>query len=416
MAIKVLVAHATSEGRRYLEDLLKGNPDVELVGSVEDGGEVLELVGPLRVDIVFLDINIPGVDAFTVTERITTRFPDTGVIIVSADAHPEEMRRAMLAGASDYLLEPVMPSDLQQSLNKVYQRLQGLRRSLGPTALPEDESPPKVVAIYSPQGGVGKSLLAANLAVCLAQESGRPTVLIDLNLEFGNLDLLLNVTPDRTIASVIPRLNQLDAELMESFLTEHAESRLKVLAAPTRPEYADTITVVVVERVIQVLKQRYKYVIIDTPSTLRDTTLTALDLADMILLLTTLDLLALRNTRLALEMMEKLRYPEEKVKLVLNRADSDVGITPEDVEEALRYSISAKIPSDGRVAVTSVNEGVPFVLSHPNSKIAQAVRYIAYMVMGREEEWSERAEVEQPSRAPARSGFWEFLFGAPRKR
>jgi pilus assembly protein CpaE len=291
---------------------------------------------------------------------------------------------AMQSGAKDFLVKPFVPSEVLEAVRQATASIQQAKLSLG-QGPEEEEKGSKIVCVYSPQGGVGKSMLAANLAICLGRESGRRTVLVDLNLQFGDIDLMLNLTPERTIAAIIPRLNQLDAELMESFLTSYPDPNinLKVLAAPNRPEYADTITVFVIEKVLQVLKDNYGYVIVDTPSVLQDTTLTALDHADVILLLATLDLLALHNTKTALEMMQKLRYDEQKIKLVLNRANSDVGITVEDVEKTLSYPISARIPSDGRVVVTSVNEGEPFVLSHPHSEIAQSIRRIAYLVMGR---------------------------------
>lgn len=378
-----------------------------MVGDTSDGAELLSLVQPLRAEVVLLDFNISGLDALSVCEQITTQHPFCAVIMTAHVGEASDLRAAMQAGASDFLLKPVSSVDLTQAVVRAADRVRARVRQMAPGEAEEGHRS-LIASVYSPQGGVGKSLLAANLAVCLARESQRPTVLMDLNLQFGNLDLILNLTPERTIAAIIPRLNQLDADLMESFLTVHPDSGLKVLPAPSRPEYADTITVFVVEQVLRVLRERYAYIVVDTPSVLQDTTLTALDHSDRILLLTTLDLLALNNTKIALEMMKKLRYGEDKIQVVLNRSNSDVGISADDVERTLECKIAAYIPSDGRVAVTSVNEGEPFVISQPQTPIAQSIRKIAYQLMGREDEMPVEVEV---IRRPEKRGFLKTLFG-----
>lgn len=388
---RILIAESDAAARDELRDILAQDSSMEVVDDVDEGSELIELIGPLNVDLLLLDNELSGVEAADVTSRLRQRHPRLGIVMMGRSPSVTDLRSAMKAGADEFLPKPLEDADVLGTLRDVAEKVERRRQALmaadsgmGPVAT-------KVVSVYSPQGGVGKSMLAANLAVVLARESGRPTVLVDLNLQFGDIDLMLNITPERTIAAVIQRMNQLDADLMESFLTLHEPSNLKVLAAPARPEYADTITVFVVEKVLQVLRERHTYIIIDTPSFLQDTTMAALEHSDQILLLTALDLLALHNTKTALAMMQKLRYGPEKVRLLLNRSNADVGISPEDVEHTLEYDISAFIPSDGRVAVTSVNEGEPFVLSQPKTQIAQALRRIAYQVMDREEEFLEES-------------------------
>ncbi len=407
---RILIADPSSDSRRILREALDFDHDFEVVDDVEDGSEIAQLIGPLSIDAVLIDVELDDGKAMELVERLRSRHRQVGIVMTGASTTVETVKRAMRAGADDYIDKPFDPHQVTDTVGALIRRVEerrvvggGMDTSGGPVVS-------KVVSVYSPQGGVGKSMLAANLAVVIARESARPTALVDLNLQFGDIDLMLNITPERTIAAMIQRMNQLDADLMESFLTLHKESGLKVLAAPNRPEYADTITVFVVEKVLQVLRERYTYVIIDTPSFLQDTTLTALDHSDEILLLTALDLLALHNTKTALAMMQKLRYGPEKVKLILNRSDSDVGISPDDVEQTLDYEISAYIPSDGRVAVTSVNEGDPFVLSQQRTQITQAVRRIAYQVMDREDEFSqESGEFRRSERR--RGGFVDWLMG-----
>ncbi|HIE08713.1 MAG TPA: response regulator [Armatimonadetes bacterium] len=403
MPIRVLIADPTTEGREELRRLLGRDPDIEVVAEARDGNEVKELVEAQNIDVVIADLSIPGVDAIKLAEELSTRAPPfVGVIIVSGVADIDLMRRAMLAGAGDFLVKPVSPEELKSSVKRVFERLSKQRETLTTAAVeegPAKES--KVITVYSPQGGSGKTIIAANLAVAMALEGAR-VVLVDLNLQFGDVDLVLNLVPERTLAALVPRLNQLDSELMEQFLTEH-ETGLKVLAAPSRPEYAETITAQVVEQVVNVLRQNYSFIIIDTPSELSDITLAAIDQADVVLLVTTLDLLSLHNTRTVLETLQQLNFPFEKIRLVLNRADSKVGITPEDVENTLDLPVSVHIPSDGKVVVTSVNNGEPFVISNPEAPISQVIRKLARELMGKEVSEGEMARERRPQ------GFLEAL-------
>ncbi len=397
---RILIADSHEDSRRILSEALEFQPKFEVVDDVDEGSELVQLIGPLNVDVVLLDRDLSGANALDLAEKVRAQHRGVGIIMTGQAPTVDDVRAAMQVGADDFLPKPFNTQAVIDSVQAVANKVDLRKQQLAAVESASGHVAAKVVSVYSPQGGVGKSMLAANLAVVLARESGRPAVLVDLNLQFGDIDLMLNITPERTIAAVIQRMNQLDADLMESFLTTHDASGLRVLAAPARPEYADTITVFVVEKVLQVLRERYTYVVIDTPSFLQDTTLTALDHSDQIILLTALDLLALHNTKTALAMMQKLRYGPEKVRLVLNRSNSDVGISPEDVEQTLEYDISAFIPSDGRVAVTSVNEGEPFVLSQPKTQIAQSIRRIAYQLMGREEEFLE----ESPEMATQHGG------------
>lgn len=181
---------------------------------------------------------------------------------------------------------------------------------------------------------MGTSLLVTNLAVALAAYQAEPVVLVDLNLQFGAVATLLSLRPETTIASLAQRFQgELDFEFLQPFLLTHEESGLRVLAAPSRPELAELVTTFLVERALQVLRQHFAFVLVDTPAVLQDTTLVALDIADYIFLVTALDLLAIRNTQLVLEMFRKL-YPAERLKLVLNRSNVRFsGLMPEQVEE-----------------------------------------------------------------------------------
>lgn len=406
MAISILVADSTASSRSDLVAQLQKDRSLDVVSEVSDARATLDSVRAVHPAIVVLDGSLAGMDVVDLVSELHQASPDAGIIVLIDSANMEVVRRLMRAGANDYLIKPAQPEDLLAAIRGVHESIQ--KQRVGASLLEGESGKGQVIAVYSPQGGAGKSMLAANLGVALAHAldaKNKPgqVALIDLNLQFGDIDLMLNLNPENTIAGLAQKGHVgLDTDLVEQYLTTHEESGLKVLVAPSTPQYAESITVYTVEQTIEALRESYQYVIVDTPAQLQDTTLAALDFASTILLLTTLDLLALHKTRTALEMLRQL-YPPEKMWLILNRANSDVGITLQDVETTLGVPMRAHIPSDGRIVVTSVNEGKPFVTSVPTSQIAQRITSLAFEIMGR--------EAPGETTAPQSSGFLKKLFG-----
>ncbi len=411
MAISVLVADSKAASRQELVTQLQKDRGVDVVSDSREGRETIEIARSLRPAIILLDGAITGLDAISVIEELQVASPDSGVIVLTENAEHDMVRRLMRAGAEDYLVRPAAPEDILNAIRSVHQTVQKQRAALGTPMVDAANMRGNVIAVYSPQGGSGKSMLAANLGVSLAKAMGAKSskgrvALLDLNLQFGDIDLMLNLTPENTIAGLSQKGHSgLDAELVEQYLTTHEESGLRVLVAPSTPQYAESITVYTVEQVIDALRDSYQIVIVDTPAQLQDTTLAALDAATTILLLTTLDLLALHKTRTAMEMLRQL-YSPEKIWLVLNRANSDVGISLQDVEATLGVPMRAQVPSDGRIVVTSINEGKPFVISAPDSAIAKRINTLAFEILGREGPAANNESSPQDN-----GGFFKKLFG-----
>lgn len=389
MAISVLVADSKAASRQDVLAQLQKDRGLDIIGESRDARETIDIARALRPVVIVLDGSIMGMDATTLVEELLAASPESGVIVLIDSADFDLVRRLMRAGAKDYVTKPVSSEDLMTAIRSVSQVMQKQRATQGPVMADAAPIRGNVIAVYSPQGGAGKSMLAANLGVSLAKAVGAKTgggrvALLDLNLQFGDIDLMLNLNPENTIAGLAQKGHTgLDSELVEQYMTTHDESGLQVLVAPSTPQYAESITVYTVEQVIEALRETYDYVIIDTPSQLQDTTLAALDAATTILLLTTLDLLALHKTRTALEMLRQL-YASDKMWLVLNRANSDVGISLQDVEATLGVPMRAQIPSDGRIVVTSVNEGKPFVLSAADAPISKRIVALSFELMGRD--------------------------------
>jgi len=413
MAISILIADSKANSRQELVVQLQKDRGLDVVSDSRDGRETIEIARSLHPSVVLLDQSITGLDVVSVVEELQAASPDSGVIVLVDAPDTDLVRRLMRAGAKDYLVKPASPEDILNAVRSVHQTVQKQRAAFGTATAETGMTRGNVIAVYSPQGGAGKSMLAANLGVSLAKATGAKTnkgrvALLDLNLQFGDIDLMLNLTPENTIAGLSQKGHSgLDAELVEQYLTTHEESGLRVLVAPSTPQYAESITVYTVEQVIDALRDSYQYVIVDTPAQLQDTTLAALDAATTILLLTTLDLLALHKTRTALDMLRQL-YASEKIWLVLNRANSDVGISLQDVEATLGVPMRAQIPSDGRIVVTSINEGKPFVTSAPDTAIARRISTLTFELMGREAPNSSGSIDSGPQNS---GGFFKKLFG-----
>ncbi len=387
MSITVLLADPRADSRRDLEIMLSRDREVSVVGSANDRRDTLDLTRQLRPNVVLLDGALLGGDSLSIIDEIAEASPDSSTIVLLDGADMELMRRLMRAGARDCLMRPIGGDDLLSAVRHVHQTTVKQRDLSTPVASDPSRTRGEVIAVYSPQGGAGKSMLSANLAVALAKasgEGGKPprVALVDLNLQFGDIDLMLNLSPQNTIAGLAQKGHGgIDAELLEQYLTVHPESGLKVLVAPSTPQYAESITVYTVEQVVETLRENYDIIIVDTPSQLQDTTLAVLDAAKTVLLLTSLDLLALHKTRTALEMLRQL-YPPEKIQPVLNRANSDVGISLADVENVLGVKMKSRVPSDGRIVVRSINEGKPFVIYDAGTPIAKEINRLALEILG----------------------------------
>lgn len=374
--IRVLLVDDTDETRDNVRRILSFDKDIAVIGEARDGLEALQKVEALNPDVVLMDVNMPKLDGISATERISLEHPGCSVIFLSVQGEPEYLRKAMMAGARDYLVKPFSGDELMDTIKRVYQ-LDSKRVGQGKENKVERVKP-QVVTVFGTKGGVGKTTIAVNLAILLANTK-KKVVIVDLDLQFGDVSVFLNLLPKRTMAELAQEGHNIDIDLVESYMIPHL-SGIKILPAPGRPEYAELITPPQVEAVISILKQHYDYVVIDTPPLFNETNLSALDLSTQIFLALSLDLATIKNVKLSLELLDSLHH-RGKTKLLLNRASEDMGIKISNAEETLDFLIAAQIPSDGKLCVSALNKGIPFVLSDPHAKVSQAIRNVADLVI-----------------------------------
>lgn len=378
--IKVVVVDDSDETRTNIKTLLSFEKDIEVIGEAVNGEEAVFISREARPDIVIMDINMPVMDGIKATEEITLSAPETTVIIMSVQGENEYIKKAMSAGARDFLSKPFSSDELVRTVRRAYEA-ECKRREHTVGTRNTEEVKSTILTVFSTKGGVGKTTIASNLAVSIARATKKRVALVDLDLQFGDTAIMLNVSVKNTISDLIKEINQLDTNLMEEYLVTHF-SGVKVLPAPIKPEYAEYITAAHVEKILNTLKSYYHYIIVDTSASFHETVLASLDMSDRILFVSTLDLPTIKNIKAGLDVMETLRYPKEKINIILNKASEQFGIKYKDFENTLKYPIWAFVPEDSQTVITSANKGFPFVMTRAETKVAKAIFGMCSEIVG----------------------------------
>lgn len=393
--IRVLIVDDIAETRENVRKLLQFESDVEVVGTARTGKEGIQFAQEMNPDVVLMDINMPDIDGITATENIRRTSPHIQVVILSVQGDQNYMRRAMLAGARDFLTKPPMGDELISAIKRAgemahVEREKGAKQqmtasavgpSMGMGGLPPTQQG-KIIVVYSPKGGTGCTTIAVNLAIALHNEDTR-TVLVDGNLQFGDVAVFVNEQGKNTILDIAPRVDDLDGEIIEEILIKHAASGIRILAAPQRPEMAEKISADQFMKVLQFMQRMYSYVVVDTSSILTDVILSAVDLSDVVVLVTTQEIPAIKNSRLILDLLNTMGVSKDRVVFAMNRFDKRVAITPERVSENLKHEIAAVIPLDEKIAINAVNRGIPFMLDNKSQPIGKGIFALAESVRAR---------------------------------
>lgn len=390
--IRVIIVDDTAETRENIRKLLQFENDVEVVGVARTGREGIEVAKETDPDVVLMDINMPDMDGIAATEIIRRENPFTQIVILSVQGDPNYMRRAMLAGARDFLTKPPTVDELIAAIQRAGKMAQVERAkissqttvagrgsiTLGAAAATQG----RVLVIYSPKGGTGCTTVAINLAVALHNEE-TPVALVDGNLQFGDIAVFLNEQGINSVADLAPRADELDPDIIEEVMITHTRTGIKILPAPSRPEYAENVSGDQFNKILQYLRRLFSYVIVDTSSALSDVTLAAIDMGDITILLTTQDIPSIKNARLLLDVVDVLGIDRKRILFVMNRFDKRIGITPEKVSESFKHDIVSVLPVDDRVVMPSINRGVPFMLSEKSRPISRAILSLAEVVRQR---------------------------------
>jgi pilus assembly protein CpaE len=308
-------------------------------------------------------------------ERLVAEHPEVGAILVAAELTTELFRQALRAGIKDVLAAPVDTAGLIESVRRVSESVAHHRRPEAGAGV-EAGDLGRVITVFSTKGGAGKSVIASNLAVVLARRTDKPVVLVDADLQFGDIAVMLKLAPQHTIIDAVASVDRLDASFLQSLLVRHEQSGLLVLPAPLEPQFADQISAAEMVQIVELLRTFAGYVVIDTPAHFNDVVLGLIELSDEVLLVAGMDIPNIKNVKIGLQTLRLLNTPMSKLHLVLNRANSKVKLDVSEVERTLQVKAESLIPSDV-VVPQSVNKGAPVVLDAPKSGVAKAMEGLA---------------------------------------
>ncbi len=368
--IRVLIVDDIAETRENIKRVLQFESDIEVVGAATGGREAIQMATELQPDVVIMDINMPDMDGITATEEIRRRLPFTQIVILSVQGDPNYMRRAMLAGARDFLTKPPVLEDLIGAVRRAGKLAHEEREKqavlpgtggLNTEGLSSSGAPRgKIITVYAPKGGIGCTTVAVSLAAALSADE-TPTVIVDAKFQFGDVALFLNQHGKHSILDLAPRADALDQEIVNQVLLEHTQSGVRILAAPVRPEDAEQLVPNQLVSILEFLRHGYDYIVVDTASALDEVTLAALEHSDLIVLLVAQDLMSIKDAALFLELMHKMEWGTERVLLVMSRYDKRISVTPERIADHLKVPVAAVVPEDLKAAWRALQRGVPLV-------------------------------------------------------
>jgi pilus assembly protein CpaE len=408
--IGVILVDDIPETRENFRKLLQFESDIEVLGTARTGMEGIDLAKEVKPDVILMDINMPDMDGIAATEIIRKEIPFSQIVILSVQGDPNYMRRAMLAGARDFLTKPPMVDELISAIRRAGNMAQDEKKKAsarfpvqqGGVRPGSDFFPPsglvgKIIVVYSPKGGVGCTTVATNLAVTLHNDE-TPAVLVDGNLQFGDVAVMLNERSQNSVVDLAPRVDELDLDVVEDVLISHKMSGLRILTAPSRPEQAESVSGEAFGKILKYLRRSYSYVVVDTSTTLTDVVLSAIDVCDVVVLITTQDIPSINNSRHFLDLIDVLEINRAQILFAMNRYDKRIGISAEAIGENLKQDVVTVVPLDEKVVVPSVNRGVPFVINSKSKSVARAIFELAEAVRERISELAGDFEKEEVAR------------------
>jgi pilus assembly protein CpaE len=387
---KVLIAEDNPQVTKEIEKLLNLIDNVDLVNQVGTAQEALDAIAEYKPDVAVVELNLPDMDGINLIDTLRKKNNITQVIILSDDKDYNTMLRAIRKGASDYISHDVTFEELNIAIKRAGDLAFAEKVKTDPSAFSgddisetssgeDDKSLGKIITVYSPKGGTGVTSIAINLAISLLDKESTVAV-VDSSMQFGDVPIYLNEIARYSIIDLVPRIRDLDNKVVEDVLLFHKTSGLHLLTAPVRPELAEKVNGNHLNQILEHMRQMFSYVVVNTSSYVSDHCLAALDAGDVIVVVTTQEIVAIRAARAFLELWDGLNMSKERILLTLNRYDKQKNITPARVGEILKHKVAETIPFDEETALRAANYGIPFMIADKNALISQSVISLADLV------------------------------------
>jgi pilus assembly protein CpaE len=386
--------------QEQIQAALNMEQEFDLVDLLSSTERLSRDVSASEADIILVDHQISERGGLDIIDDLALQFPNTAIIAILPENEPTMTQQVMLAGARAFIVKPFTQTNLTSTLRRIRTLEEARFRHRGPepTAEPERTRALRVVTVYSPKGGVGTSTIATNLALSHYEKTGQSVLLMDGKLFFSHLDVALNIRTKNSIADLIPHAGSLDEGLINEVVYHHA-SGIHVLMGPSNINVAQGIRPDDLFAVFMGLQRQYDLIIIDAGSALTENTVTLMDAADRILLVSTPDLVSLHETSNFIVFSQALSYPTDKLLITINRADIKGGISIGDVEAALHRQVFHQIPDDEALVLRSLNRGVPITIRYPRSPVSRAFKTLAEKLG----QLSEKDTASQPAGARVRA-------------
>lgn len=342
-------------------------PSLDVFEHKAERGPMVLVLGPSYVD----DAGLAEV------ARLIRNHPEVSAVMLVEELSTAVLQKAIRAGVSDVVALPADAGQLAEAVERAAENLAIIpSRPTGPAGGESGHLPGRIITVFSTKGGSGKSVVAVNVAAALARKSDRPVALVDADLQFGDVAVMMKLTPQHTIVDAVSAIQRLDAQLLRNLLIKHERSGLLVLPAPTEPAFADQVSPASMVRILEILQTFCSHVVLDTPAHFTDVVLTLLEKSDDIVLVAGMDIPNIKNVKIGLQTLRLLDVPFSKLKLVLNRANTKVKLDVGEVERTLQLKADSLVPSDIIVPQT-VNKGIPAVLDAPKSGVARSLEQLA---------------------------------------
>lgn len=375
MKINVLLISKMESNINTLRRLIDDD-EIFILGESTGGSLALDKIENISPDIIIMTLGAGDTDVLNLAERIIMHRPRTFVILAAENLDVEMMQAAVNVGCHNVVELKKSPKEFSEYIKTVYTNEKIRIKSLGKNETILWSS--TVISVFGAKGGLGKSTIATNLAVSLA-EKRKKVVLVDLDLQFGDAHIFLDIEPKDTITELIQDVITPNIDSVRSYMAIHS-SGLHVLCAPKSPEYAELISPEKIMSLLSLLRTYYDYVIIDTAPSFSEVNITALESSSLILFISGLDVSILKNSKISVSLLESLQQTD-KIRIIINRAVDMNTITVKDVQRIIGYPIWVKIPSDYKVAVNALNRGIPFVVGAPKSKLSQSIKELVDILL-----------------------------------
>ncbi len=354
-----------------------------VVGEAGYGVEAVTVAKERPGDVFLVAVEEPVALALQTIEQLADAVPNAPTIVYSSLADAQSVRRAMVSGARDYLIKPVKPEDLSRAVYGVLEQEERKRLRADGTS-PEVTARGTVITVFGAKGGIGKTTISTNLATTLAKMTGANVCLLDMDTRFGDVAIMMDVAVEASIADVARKIDDINRDNIKDYLVKHY-SGVSILPAPLHPTEWRNMTPQHIEKIVELLAQTHDYVVIDTPGTFNELIAATLELANLILLVTSMDIASIKDTALALEMLRAAGVSEDKVKLTINHSTAANSLREEDVSRVLEYDVFWRIPHDLSVA-SSTQLGQPIVIAKPYARVSRSIIDLAHALTGTRQE------------------------------